>query len=135
MSSLKKNIGLQTLYQILETCLPLITAPYLARVLGATQQGIFSYTQSIVNYFTMIAMLGMGNYGTRTISKVKNNKIQLNIIFKELYLMQLITGCFVCITFIIYFFFICKTNKTLILIQGITLFACLMNVNWLFFWT
>ena len=42
--NLKKNLGLQTIYQVLNTCLPLITAPYLARTLGAKQLGIFSYT-------------------------------------------------------------------------------------------
>ena len=58
MSKLKKNLGYQTIYQILNTCIPLITSPYLARVLGAEKQGVFSYTQSIVNYFTLFAMLG-----------------------------------------------------------------------------
>lgn len=50
MSKLKKNLGYQTIYQILNTCIPLITSPYLARVLGAEKQGVFSYTQSIINY-------------------------------------------------------------------------------------
>ena len=56
MSKLKKNLGYQTIYQILNTCIPLITSPYLARVLGAEKQGVFSYTQSIVNYFTLQTM-------------------------------------------------------------------------------
>lgn len=41
MSKLKKNLGYQTIYQILNTCIPLITSPYLARVLGAEKQGVF----------------------------------------------------------------------------------------------
>lgn len=72
--SIKKNIGFQTAYQILNTCLPLITAPYLARVLGAEQIGVFSYTSSIVAYFTLISLLGTINYGTRSIASVKENK-------------------------------------------------------------
>ena len=59
--NLKKNLGLQTIYQVLNTCLPLITAPYLARTLGAKQLGIFSYTSSIVTYFILFAMLGTVN--------------------------------------------------------------------------
>ena len=74
MSKLKKNLGYQTIYQILNTCIPLITSPYLARVLGAEKQGVFSYTQSIVNYFTLFAMLGVVNYGTRTIVGVIEKK-------------------------------------------------------------
>ena len=48
-ASIGKNLGLQTAYQILNTCLPLITAPYLARVLGASQLGVFSYTASVMS--------------------------------------------------------------------------------------
>ena len=48
LASLKKNLGFQTAYQVLNLGVPLITAPYLARVLGAEQLGIFSYTNSII---------------------------------------------------------------------------------------
>ena len=71
MSSIKKNLGLQTAYQVLSACMPLITAPYLARKLGAEQLGVFSYTTSVVMYFTLIAMLGTVNYGTRSIASAK----------------------------------------------------------------
>ena len=67
MKSLKKNLTYQTIYQVLVTITPLITSPYLSRKLGAAGLGIYSYTQSIVNYFVLFAMLGFINYGTRTI--------------------------------------------------------------------
>ena len=78
MSSIKKNLGLQTAYQILSACMPLITAPYLARRLGAEQLGIFSFTTSVVMYFTLFAMLGTVNYGTRSVAAVKNDRNKRN---------------------------------------------------------
>ena len=86
--NLKKNLGLQTIYQVLNTCLPLITAPYLARTLGAKQLGIFSYTSSIVTYFILFAMLGTVNYGTRSIAIVKDDTKKRSKVFCEIYILQ-----------------------------------------------
>lgn len=86
MSKLKKNLGYQTIYQILNTCIPLITSPYLARVLGAEKQGVFSYTQSIVNYFTLFAMLGVVNYGTRTIADCGSDRKKRSKTFWNIYI-------------------------------------------------
>lgn len=88
MKSVKKNLGLQTIYQILNTCLPLITAPYLARVLGATQLGVFSYTSSVVGYFSLIAMLGTINYGTRSIAEAGEDKQRRSKTFWSIYCLQ-----------------------------------------------
>lgn len=133
MSSIKKNLGLQTLYQILSACMPLITAPYLARKLGAAQLGVFSYTTSIVAYFTLVAMLGTVNYGTRSIAGVKDNAEKRNQTFTSIYIFQLLVTVFSSIAYVVYLLFFCKDNKTIAIIQGISLISCLFDINWLFF--
>ena len=55
-SSVKKNFSYNIIYQILILILPLITAPYVSRVIGAEGNGIYSYTYSIVQYFALFAM-------------------------------------------------------------------------------
>ena len=75
---MKKNFIYNVLYQILILIIPLITMPYVSRVLGADGVGIYSYTYSISYYFMIIAMLGLNNYGNRTIAKVRNNKEELS---------------------------------------------------------
>ena len=55
--SIVKNYLYNLIYQILILVLPLITASYLARVLGATGNGIYSYTYTIVNYFVIFGSL------------------------------------------------------------------------------
>ena len=52
-SKLKKNISLQLIYQIFIILIPLVTTPYVSRVLGSEQIGIYSYSFSIVNYFVL----------------------------------------------------------------------------------
>ena len=58
--------------------LPLITVPYVSRILGADGIGIYSYTYSIAYYFMLIAMLGLNNYGNRTIAKVRDDPKKLS---------------------------------------------------------
>ena len=61
--SLKKNYIYNLTYQILVMIVPLITTPYLSRVLGAESIGIYSYTLSITTYFILFGSLGVAMYG------------------------------------------------------------------------
>lgn len=132
-SSIKKNLGLQTIYQILNTCIPFITAPYLARKLGAVQLGVFSYTSSIVAYFTLIAMLGTVNYGTRSIASVRNDKKECSSVFWSIFALQVIVTIGMLVAYIGYLFFVCKDNQLIATLQIISIVACLFDINWFFF--
>jgi len=130
MSKLKKNLALQTIYQIVITITPLITAPYLARKLGASSLGVYSYTLSITNYFLLFCMLGFINYGTRAIASISEKKEQ-NKMFSEIYLLQLIC-CFVSLTvFLILLLFF--DNKIYLLLQSPWIISCFFDVTWYFF--
>ena len=132
-TSIKKNLGYQTVYQILNTCLPLITSPYLARVLGAEKQGVFSYTQSIVNYFTLFAMLGVANYGTRTIAACREDKDERTHEFWNIYALQAFVSLIAIILYLLYIFLLCKENVLIASIQGLYLLGSFLDINWVFF--
>lgn len=132
-NSLKINILFQTIYQILEILIPLITAPYLARALGASQLGVFSYTSSIVAYFSLFAMLGIMNYGTKSISFVSSDEEEINTVFTEVYSLQFITCLIAIISYVIYLLYFCSDNVIISLIQILTLVSCILNINWFFF--
>lgn len=89
--SLKKNIALSTFYQVLKIVMPFITAPYISRVLGPSNVGIYSYTYSINTYFTLFAALGTVTYGTREIARVRNDKAKLSRLFFEIELLSVLT--------------------------------------------
>ena len=72
--SIKRNYIYNTLYQILTLIIPLVTAPYISRVLGSDGVGIYSYTKSIVTYFTLFAALGTASYGEREIAQKRDSK-------------------------------------------------------------
>ena len=71
--SFAKNYLFNLVYQIMAIALPLITTPYLSRVLGADSIGKYSFAQSIVSYFALFAALGTTMYGQRLIAGASND--------------------------------------------------------------
>lgn len=132
-NSIKRNIGYQTIYQVLITCLPLITAPYLARTLGASQQGVFSFSNSIMKYFALVAMLGLNNLGTRSIAEIREDRGIQTQRFNSIYSLQLLSSAITTTIYIIYVIFVCRDNKNIAAIQTLSIIACVFDVNWLFF--
>lgn len=133
MSRLKRNLGYQTVYQILSVCLPLITTPYLSRVLGASNLGIFSYVGSITNYFTIFAMLGVTNYGTRTIAENGGDRAHISRDFWNIFAFQFLTSVVVLGAYLVFVLAFPTENRMLLLLQGIMIIACIVDINWLFF--
>ena len=71
---LKSNFVYNFISQILTLLIPLITTPYLARVLHETGNGQISYASSIITYFTLFATLGFDTYGQRQIAACQEDK-------------------------------------------------------------
>lgn len=89
--SILKNYLYNLTYQILTLLLPLITASYLARVLGPAGNGIYIYTYTMVNYFVLFGSLGISMYGQREIAYVQNDRSKMKKVFTELVLFRFIT--------------------------------------------
>lgn len=84
-SSLKLNVIFNSIYQVFMLIVPLLTAPYISRVLLEGQIGSYSYSNSLVYYFTMFAAFGFLDYGTMVIAKVRHNKESCSTLFYELF--------------------------------------------------
>lgn len=89
--SITKNYIYNLIYQILVIIVPLITTPYLSRVLGAENIGIYSYTISITTYFILFGSLGVAMYGQREIAYVQGKKHIRSLVFFEILIMRFIT--------------------------------------------
>ena len=74
MNKVFKNYLYNLSYQLLIIILPLITTPYVSRVLGAKGVGTFGYTNSIVQYFILFGAIGLNIYGQREIAYHQQNK-------------------------------------------------------------
>ncbi|MBS3200943.1 flippase [Turicibacter bilis] len=131
--SIKKNFLYNVSYQLLTMLLPLFTAPYIARVIGAEGVGVYSYSSSIANYFVLFAMLGLVNYGNRTISQVRDNKQLLSQTFFNIYGLQLITSLITIVGYVFYINTFVTENRVIFYIQLLLIIATILDINWFFF--
>ena len=130
---LKRNLVYQTIYQILTTITPLITSPYISRVLGAKSLGVFSYTNANASYFAMFAILGLANYGCRIIAQHKDDIEKRNKIFSELFAMQILTGFIAFVFYGFYLLLFTKDNIAVAILQGMWILASWLDFSWFFF--
>lgn len=133
MSSIKKNFLYNLIYQILLIILPLITTPYISRVLGADGVGAYTYTYTIANYFVLAAMLGVKNYGNRSIAIVRDNPFELRKVFWEIYSLQFWCSAVSLAVYVIFVLFFVSEYQSITLIQGIYVFSAMLDISWLFF--
>ena len=119
------------LYQIVVIIVPLITTPYLSRVLGAENIGIYSYTISITTYFLLVGTLGLSLYGQREIAYVQNDKEKRSKVFHELFLLR----CYsVSVALVLFFLVFCiKGEYTFYYrILILELISVLLDISWFF---
>lgn len=131
-NSVKKNYIYNLVYQILVIFLPLITAPYISRVLGAENIGIYSYTTSIVSYFILLGSLGIALYGQREIAYYQSDKKKYTQRFWEIFTLKAITLSIS--TIIFYFSFVYRTNEYNIyyMVLVIEIIGNIFDISWFF---
>lgn len=133
MNSIKNNFIYMVVYYILSMIVPLITAPYLARTIGAEGVGIYSYTYSIVNYFMLFTLLGVNNYGNRRIAQVRNDKKLLSKEFWNIFSMQVLTGFLMLIVYMLYIVLYKGAYSSILILEIGFIFSAIIDINWFFF--
>ena len=128
--SIKRNYFYNVFYQVLTLITPMITTPYISRVLGVNGIGAVSYAESIVSYFTLFAAMGVAIYGQREISYVQNSVENRSRVFWNT---KFFTFCTVLIALVFYGLFISlQENVILYLILSMNLFSVLADITWFF---
>lgn len=129
--SIKKNFILKALYELLAIATPLITAPYVSRILGADGIGAYSYAHSCISYFTMFAVLGTNNYGMREIARCRNNKEEYSQKFWEIELLTVCTSS-ICIVAWLALTMVSGNYKPYFMALIPTLFASMFDISWFY---
>lgn len=133
MKNIKVNAIANLMMQVLNIIFPLITGPYIARMLNKTDYGFFNITNTFIGLFVPFATLGIYNYGIRAISKAKENKNEINRIFSLLFYISLFSTI---VTTIVYFSVTFQlegpdTLKALYYVMAIQIFAQFLNIEWM----
>lgn len=129
--SITKNYIYNLIYQVVVLILPLITAPYISRVLGAENIGIYSYTISIVTYFILFGSLGIAIYGQREIAYLQEKPEEYSKTFLEIVILRFIT---ISISMIIFYFTFVQNGQYAVYyrILLLELFATCLDISWFF---
>lgn len=129
--SITKNYIYNLTYQILVLILPIITTPYVSRVLGAENIGIYSYTVSITTYFILFGTLGVALYGQRQIAYEQKNIKKLSKTFWEIILLRFVT---MSISMIIFYFLFINDEQYQVYykILLLELLANCFDISWFF---
>ncbi len=113
---------------------PLITFPYVSRILLPEGTGKVSFATSIISYFTMFAQLGIPTYGIRACAKVRDDKEKLSKTAQEIFIINIVMSILV---YIVFFIVICnvpklKDEKPLLIIVSATIFFNAIGMEWLY---
>ncbi|MBC9118470.1 flippase [Fructobacillus fructosus] len=133
-----KNYLYNAAYQLLNIIVPIITLPYLARVLGKEGVGIASWTNSLVTYFLLIASLGIVTYGSREIAYVHEDEVLRQKKFWEIQIIHFLAGL---VAIILYIAFIygggtvntrIHQNELFLWYQIWVIFSGIFDISWYF---
>ena len=126
-----KNFFFNALYQIFLIIIPLITTPYISRVLSPEGVGQYSFSSSLITYFTICAVLGANLYGQREISKYQGNKHAQSIVLWEVFIVRVVSSVLCLIINLIF----CGLNlygayNNLMFILSLNIFAVIFDFSY-----
>ncbi|WP_302133557.1 flippase [Thomasclavelia spiroformis] len=134
MKSMKKNAVLTIFRTLLSLLIPLITFPYITRILSVEEIGGFNFSTSIISYLVLIAGLGINTYAIREGAKIRENKARIDQFASEMYTINIFSTLFAYVVLIFLLITINKFNyyKSIILILSLTVFLNCFSRQWIF---
>lgn len=113
---------------------PLITFPYISRILLPTGTGKVSFALAVVNYFLLIAQMGIPVYGIRACAKVRDNERKLNINVQEIMLINIIMCIVTYVLFALSLIFVSRfqEERKLLIITSISILLTAMGAEWFY---
>ena len=133
MNSIKKNFIYNLVYQVLIVLFPLVTSPYISRVLGSDGLGVYSYRYSIANYFVIFAMLGISTHGNRSIAMIRDDREKVSQTFCNIYMAHLVISALVTAIYLFYVLNMVDVNRDIAIIEIVYVVSAIFDINWFFF--
>ena len=132
--SVKFNFIMNFLLTASSIIFPLITFPYVSRVLQAAGNGKVAFATAVLTYFTMFASLGIPTYGIRVCAQVRDDREKLSRTVQELLIINTVTMVIVYAVFAVMVFLVPEfaKEKELLFINSITMVLNVFGVSWLY---
>ena len=132
-TNLGKNTVLNTIKTVFSIIFPLITFPYVSRILGVENVGKINYGNSIVSYFSLIAGLGISTYAIRECSKVRDDNDKLSDTASQIISINILSTVISYVALFITLSFASKLDpyRELIIIQSTVIVFTTLGADWL----
>lgn len=132
--SLKVNFIMNVILTMSSFIFPLITFPYVSRVLAPAGIGKVSFATSVISYFSIFSQLGIPTYGIRACAKVREDRGELTRISQELLFINLIMSIISYIALFIALVFVPKlrTDRLLFIVLSFTIILTAIGMEWLY---
>lgn len=132
--SIKINAILNIIRVMMQILFPIITFPYVSRILGADNIGKVQFGNSIISYFSLIASLGITSYAIREGAAIRNKKEKFYEFSNQVFTINIITTAISYLLLILILFLPTKLleYKQLILIQSISMLFTTLGVEWIY---
>lgn len=130
--SLKFNAILNTIRQSLTILFPLITFPYVSRVLGTEEFGRYTFSASVVTYFQLFAAFGISTFAIREGAAIRNERKAVSGLAADLFTFNLVTCAIAYIALILLVLFSPKINSYALLVftQSMCMLLTLLGMDW-----
>ena len=128
--STRKNAAYNVSYRLFSVLLPLVTAPYLSRTVGTDGVGLYSLAWSVSYVFCLIGMLGLNDYGVRTIAQARDDREELDRTFSAIWQMQLMVAGVTLLFWLGYVFLVAGEEKPIALHLTMMSVSCLCSFDW-----
>ena len=126
-----KNFFWNAGYQVFVLIVPLVTVPYINRVLGPTGVGINAFTNSIVQYFILFGSLGINLYGNRGTAYRRDDRKALTTYFWEVTILRFVTIGIAVLAYLMFIFAV-DEYRVFYLAQGVMLLGTAFDISWFF---
>lgn len=130
MNTIFSNFIYQMIMQVFKIAMPIITIPIVSKALGPENIGLYSFSNSIVQYFILFASLGVGLYGQRSIALVKNDPQNLSKTFWDIEVILIYNTFLAVICYLPIIIF--SQNKIVYIIQMLAIVTVIFDVSWFF---
>lgn len=131
--SLKTNVILNGIRTFLFIVFPLITFPYVSRMLGVENLGKVNFTIAVISYFSLLAGLGTRNYAIREGGIVRNDTARRTIFFNEIYSINMAATVlsYLLLACSLFAFPVLRSYTGLLLIYSIVIIGRTFGVDWM----
>lgn len=134
INSIKFNFIMNLILTVSNFLFPLITFPYVSRVLLPEGTGKVAFAVSVITYFSMLATFGVNSYGVRATAQVRDNKLLLSKVTHEILAINFVVMCFVYILFFITLDIVpqLRADPELFTITSSMILFSIIGVEWLY---